>query len=135
MTDRDSNQIVRPHSGRIIAGTSAALARRTGIPTTALRIGFVATSFFGGLGVIAYVLATVSIPSEDRTLTPFQDWIARFGATPSATAKAGWWILTFAGLATLAAVSFLQGPFVVLALIGIGAWLALGPQQQEVQHA
>lgn len=121
----NNQPITRPSEGRIVAGSAAALAKRTGVSKTVLRAGFVIASVFGGLGIIAYALATISIRSEGARLTPFQAWIARFGQTDSWTAKAGWWFATCTGLAGLAAVTYLQGPFVFLALGGIAAWLML----------
>lgn len=123
----NNQPIVRPSTGRVVAGSASALADRTGIPKAALRAGFVIGSFFGGLGIIAYVLATISIRSEGARLTPFQAWIARFGGTDSITGKAAWWLATAAALIGLAAVTYLQGPFVFLALGGIAAWLMLDP--------
>ncbi len=51
----------------------------------------------------------------------------RFDDTKSFSQKLGWWILTALMLATVAAISFLQGPFVVLSLLVLGAWLASRP--------
>ncbi len=121
----NNQPIVRPSGNRVVAGTAAALARRTGLSVTVLRAGFVVASVFGGLGIIAYVLATISIRSEGDRLTPFQAWIARLGHAESLVAKLGWWIATVSGLAGLATVTYLQGPFVFLALGGIAAWLML----------
>ena len=117
--------IVRPSRNRFVAGTATALALRTGLSVAVLRAGFVIASVFGGLGIIAYVLATISIRSEGHRLTPFQAWIERFGRADSLVAKAGWWLATLSGLAGLAAVTYLQGPFVFLALGGIATWLML----------
>jgi phage shock protein PspC (stress-responsive transcriptional regulator) len=131
----NNQPIVRPAASRILTGAAAALASRTGISARVLRAGFVLTSFFGGLGIIAYALATVCIRSEGEGHTPFQAWIARFGRADSLAAKAGWWLLTAAGLAGLAVITYLQGPFVFLALGGIATWLMLDPSPTERQAA
>ncbi len=117
----------RPRTGRVLTGASTAIANRTGIGRGWIRAGFVVTSLFAGLGLVAYAFATVTIRSEGEELTPFQQWIARFDQTENLSQKLGWWILTALMLATVAAISFLQGPFVVLSLLILGAWLASRP--------
>lgn len=117
----------RPRTGRVLTGATTAIANRTGIGRGWIRTGFVLTSLFAGLGVVAYAFATVAIRSEGEQLTPFQQWIVRFDHTEQLSQKLGWWILTALMLATVAAISFLQGPFVVLSLLVLGAWLASRP--------
>ena len=53
--------LVRPTSGKVIAGVCAALADRFGISRTLVRIGFV---FFGlfGVGELVYVVLWIIIP-------------------------------------------------------------------------
>lgn len=117
----------RPRTGRVLTGASTALANRTGIGRSWIRAGFVVSSLLAGFGLVAYMLATVGIRSEGEPLTPFQQWIARFDQTESLGQKLGWWILTALMLAAVATISFLQGPFVVLSLLVLGAWLASRP--------
>lgn len=117
----------RPRTGRVFTGVTTAIAARTGMGRGWIRAGFVFTSLLAGLGVVAYVFATVSIRSEGEALTPFQRWIVRFDQTERVSQKIGWWILTTLMLAAIATVSFLQGPFVVLSVLVLGAWLASRP--------
>ena len=53
--------LVRPRTGKMIAGVCAALAARFGIPKLLVRIGFV---IFGlvGIGEIVYILLWIMIP-------------------------------------------------------------------------
>ena len=117
----------RPRTGRVLTGATTALANRTGIGPGWIRAGFVVTSLFAGFGLVAYAFATIAIRSEGEELTPFQKWIVRFDDTERLSQKFGWWILTALMLATVATISFLQGPFVVLSLLVLGAWLASRP--------
>jgi phage shock protein PspC (stress-responsive transcriptional regulator) len=117
----------RPRTGRVLTGATTAIANRTGIGRGWIRAGFVVTSLFAGLGIVAYAFATVAIRSEGEALTPFQQWIVRFDRTERLSQKLGWWILTALMLAAVAAISFLQGPFVVLSLLVLGAWIASRP--------
>ncbi len=54
----------RPHDGRTFAGVAAAIARRNDIGVGWVRLGFVFASFFGGVGVLLYVLGWLLIPNE-----------------------------------------------------------------------
>lgn len=58
-----ANQLVRPRSGKLIAGVCAALANRFGIPTFLVRLGFV---IFGitGIGELVYIILWIMIPKE-----------------------------------------------------------------------
>lgn len=65
-THQPSNRLTRPRRGRIIAGVAAALAERTGVDVGLVRLGFVVSLFFGGLGVVAYVAGWLLIPEEGQ---------------------------------------------------------------------
>ena len=49
-------------SDRWVAGVAGGIARRTGINPTAVRIGFVVLSLFGGIGIGLYGLAWALLP-------------------------------------------------------------------------
>lgn len=58
-----SNALVRPRSGKILAGVCAALASRFGVPKFLVRLGFL---IFGlvGVGEIVYIILWVMIPKD-----------------------------------------------------------------------
>lgn len=58
-----STALVRPRSGKLIAGVCAALAARFGVPTLLVRVGFV---IFGltGVGELVYLVLWIMIPKE-----------------------------------------------------------------------
>ena len=58
------NHLVRPHSGRIVAGVCQAVANRYGWNVTAVRFAVLLAVVFAGLSIWAYVLLWVVIPSE-----------------------------------------------------------------------
>lgn len=127
MEQTQTQPFVRPRTGRVITGVTSALANRTGIDRLWIRAGFVVLTFVGGLGLVAYALATAAIRSEGEQTNPFQSWIVRFDQTETTGQKVGWWLLSTLMLAAIAAVSLFQGPFVVLGLMGLGAWLLVRP--------
>lgn len=58
-----SNTLVRPRSGKLIAGVCAALSARFGLPKLLVRVGFV---IFGlvGVGELVYIALWIIIPKE-----------------------------------------------------------------------
>lgn len=58
-----SKALVRPRSGKILAGVCAALAARFGVPKFLVRLGFIV---FGltGVGELAYIVLWITIPKE-----------------------------------------------------------------------
>lgn len=61
-----SNRLTRPRNGRMIAGVAAALAQRMGLDVSIVRLVFVISLFFGGLGFWGYLIAWALIPDEGQ---------------------------------------------------------------------
>jgi phage shock protein PspC (stress-responsive transcriptional regulator) len=57
--------LVRPRSGKVIAGVCAALADRFGLSRFLVRVGFVLFGLFG-IGEIVYIILWIIIPKADR---------------------------------------------------------------------
>lgn len=55
---------VRPRSGGKLGGVSAALANRYGIDPVLIRVAFVVGVFYGGAGVLLYLLGWLLLPRE-----------------------------------------------------------------------
>ncbi len=56
--------LVRPREGRVFAGVAAGVADRLGIGTGWVRAGFVVATFFGGAGLVLYLIGWLTIPDE-----------------------------------------------------------------------
>jgi len=56
--------LVRPRSGRVVAGVCAALARRFGLSTTLVRALFVVSIVLPGTQVVVYLVLWLLIPEE-----------------------------------------------------------------------
>jgi phage shock protein PspC (stress-responsive transcriptional regulator) len=93
---------MRSTSDRVIAGVASGLGRYFGVDPVMFRIGFVISLFFGGLGVIAYGLIWLFVPTDGEP-----DRVERAGGR---LRRLGFW--RGLGLA-------------FLALVGLGALLAL----------
>jgi signal transduction histidine kinase/phage shock protein PspC (stress-responsive transcriptional regulator) len=55
-------RLVRPVDGRQISGVCIGLAEHLGLPVRHVRLAFVVLAFFGGAGVLAYVLFAALVP-------------------------------------------------------------------------
>lgn len=54
----------RSRDERLVAGVAGGVAARVGVDPTAVRIGLVLMSVFGGLGTVVYVVAWLLVPTE-----------------------------------------------------------------------
>ena len=63
MTNAATGVLIRPKTGRLIAGVSLALANRFGWNVTLVRVLTALAVIFTGVGLIAYVALWIIIPS------------------------------------------------------------------------
>jgi phage shock protein PspC (stress-responsive transcriptional regulator) len=63
--DERPRRLVRSSDDRVVAGVSGGLGAYFGVDSLIFRIGFVLSIFFGGLGVLAYLLLAVFVPRDD----------------------------------------------------------------------
>ena len=59
-----STALVRPSSGRIIAGVCAALARRFGLNAWQVRVLFVLSCLLPGPQILIYLVLWIILPAE-----------------------------------------------------------------------
>ena len=59
-----SRGLARPDHGKVLAGVCAGLARRFGISTTLVRIGFVVSVVLPGPQILVYLGLWVLMPSD-----------------------------------------------------------------------
>ncbi|HEY0804365.1 MAG TPA: PspC domain-containing protein [Pseudonocardiaceae bacterium] len=67
----------RPRGGRIIAGVAAGIGRRYGIDPIIVRVALVVSAFYGGAGVIVYLLGWLFLPAEGDEVSGFEGLIGR----------------------------------------------------------
>ena len=61
----DTQRLVRPRNGKIVAGVCAGLARRYGWSPATVRVLFLLSCLLPGPQVLVYLVLWVLIPSED----------------------------------------------------------------------
>ena len=57
-----SRQLTRSETDRVLAGVAGGIARRFGINSTLVRVAWVLSVFFGGLGIVVYVILAIVLP-------------------------------------------------------------------------
>ena len=55
-------RLLRSRDQRMVAGVAGGTADYLGVDPTIVRLGFVLTTFFGGAGVVAYLVAWLIMP-------------------------------------------------------------------------
>jgi phage shock protein C len=72
-------KLERKLSDRWLAGVCAGLADYSGIDVTLIRVIFAALSLFGGVGIIAYVIAWALVPEEGEKTSIAEKFINKSG--------------------------------------------------------
>jgi phage shock protein PspC (stress-responsive transcriptional regulator) len=115
--------LVRPTRGRYIAGVCGALGRATNTDPVLWRVVLAVLGFFGGVGVLIYLIGWLAIPSEGDTASPIESLVGRgrSGMSPVAVVALGAAaVLTFAFIvhdgfrATLLAAAAIIGAALLL---------------------
>jgi len=77
--------LVRPRTGRYLAGVSGAVARATNTDPVLWRVLFVVLAFFGGFGLLAYLVLWLGTPADGDTASPVEAVFGRGRSSTSAT--------------------------------------------------
>ncbi|SDY66513.1 Phage shock protein PspC (stress-responsive transcriptional regulator) [Amycolatopsis xylanica] len=73
----------RPVEGRKIAGVAAGIGNRYGLDPVVVRVALVATTVFGGVGLVLYLLGWLFFPDERDQVSAFESMIGRGYSTTS----------------------------------------------------
>jgi phage shock protein PspC (stress-responsive transcriptional regulator) len=123
-------RLERRRDDRMIAGVAAALARRLDLPVGVMRVLFVLTVFAGGLGLAAYLVGVLLIPSEHEDRTPARRWFDRAVEAEDWSSRLGWALMTLAVVILIGTTGILSTPLIVAGvLVAIG--VALFDQRKE----
>ncbi len=119
--------LVRPVQGRYVAGVCVALGRATNTDPVLWRVLLAVLGFFGGVGVLIYLIGWIAIPAEGDTASPIESLLGRGRSAMkplSVVLLAGAAVLTFAFVvndgfrAALLAVAVLVGAGVLVKRAG-----------------
>jgi signal transduction histidine kinase/phage shock protein PspC (stress-responsive transcriptional regulator) len=141
--------LVRPTSGRVLAGVAAGLAGHLGVPVRLVRIGLVLAVALGGIGVVLYLWLWALVPSghvsSGQTAPPADGPASAPSAAPWAAGPPGGRVadLLIGGLLLLAAGALLSQRFgydvslslVLPLLVVIGGAVLAYTQLDEVERS
>jgi phage shock protein PspC (stress-responsive transcriptional regulator) len=106
------------------AGVAAGFSERFDIPVPIVRVGFVVLTFFGGFGILAYLVGWLLIPEEGHE-TPIAGTV--FEDTESVSKWLGIGLIVAAALVALSWTNLVRGDFLfAAALLGAGVLLFRG---------
>ncbi len=94
--DRSQRRLLRSRDERMLWGVAGGLGEYLNIDPTLVRLGFAVTAFFGGFGLIAYLVMAVVVPEDDGT------------GRPTSGRRPPTWAIVLLAIAVLIA---LPGPF------------------------
>jgi phage shock protein PspC (stress-responsive transcriptional regulator) len=77
--------LVRPRSGRYLAGVCGAMARATNTDPVLWRVLFPVLVVFGGFGILAYLVLWLGTPADGDTASPVEAVFGRGRSSTSAT--------------------------------------------------
>jgi phage shock protein PspC (stress-responsive transcriptional regulator) len=119
--------LIRPRTERYLAGVSGAVARATNTDPILWRVLFVVLTFFGGFGILAYVVLWLTTPADGDTASPVE---AVFGRGRSGTSTL---LTVVVGLLTVLIIGGAtdRWPWPLLALIIIGAALVFASSNRS----
>jgi phage shock protein PspC (stress-responsive transcriptional regulator) len=109
-TPQQTPRLTRSTTDQVIAGVAGGLARRLGVGSGWIRVGFVVLAFFGGLGILAYLVAWLAIPEEGASKAIFEDWI---GDLDGAGAWIGFGLIVLAAVALLSSTDLIAGELIL----------------------
>jgi phage shock protein PspC (stress-responsive transcriptional regulator) len=78
--DSGPKRLERKVKGRMLAGVCAGLADYFGLDPTLIRVAFGVVSFFGGVGLVAYVVAWALMPEEGEPISIAEKIINKGGS-------------------------------------------------------
>src|SRR6476620_10819318 len=109
--------LLRSRNDRKIWGVAGGLAEHFGFNPTLVRVFFVVTLFFGGAGLLAYLVLAVALPEDDGTSQPVPESIwTRLGKVVLVCVLVAVGLFLAAGLAVVSAWVTATGHGTVIAI-------------------
>ena len=110
--------LLRSRSDRVLWGVAGGLADHLGFSPILVRIAFVLTTFFGGAGLLAYLVLAVALPEDDGEGNPVPESVwARLGKVALICVLVGIALFAAAGLAVVSAWTTATGHGTVVAIV------------------
>ena len=121
----------RSRSGRVAAGVSAGLGEYFGVDPVLFRVLFATSAFFGGAGILAYLLAWAAVPDEGTEHAPIDGWVQALRRR-----HVPLWVVVVVGLALFWLVAFSWwSPRPIVPVIVVGIVVAVALSRREMRGA
>jgi phage shock protein PspC (stress-responsive transcriptional regulator) len=114
----------------MLAGVCGALGRATNTDPVLWRVILVVLSFFGGIGVFAYLLGWLVLPADGDTATPVEAVLGRGRSSTSGAITAIAAVIVLISLAVGFSEPFRPGPWAVV-LVVLAAVVLLGDRRRN----
>ncbi len=112
--------LTRIRDGAILGGVAGGLARRLDVSPSWIRLGFIVTAFFGGLGALLYLVGWLAIPEEGADKSVAEDFLS--GRTGS-SAWLGIGLIVVAGAVLIGAADLFSFQLVFAAALFLAGFL------------
>src|SRR4051812_13442215 len=126
--DESPRTLTRSTTDKYVWGVAGGIGRQFGIDPMLVRVVFMVSVVFGGIGIAAYLALGAFLPRDDGTPA----WIADKPRATTVVIVIG---LCAAGLSALKPPTFLVGPGLIVVagftLLGVGLYRAFGGRQGE----
>jgi len=76
-SEQPPRRLTRSTTDRLIGGVAGGIGRHLNVDPLAVRIAFVILTFAGGLGIVAYLLCLLLVPTDDPSAPPVKWGLAR----------------------------------------------------------
>ena len=76
-SEQPPRRLTRSTTDRLLGGVAGGIGRHLNVDPLAVRIAFVILTFAGGLGVVAYILCLLFVPTDDPSAPPVKWGLAR----------------------------------------------------------
>jgi phage shock protein PspC (stress-responsive transcriptional regulator) len=123
-----SRKLSRSTTDKYVWGVAGGIGRQFGIDPMLVRVAFMVSVVFGGIGIAAYLALGAFLPREDGS----PPWISDKPRVTTVAIVVG---LCIAGFSALKPPTFLVGPGLIVVagftLLGVGLYRAFGGRQGE----
>jgi phage shock protein C len=65
-----SPRLTRSETDRVIGGVAGGIAQRFGFSSTLVRLAWLASVFFGGFGILIYLILWIALPKHPAPISP-----------------------------------------------------------------
>jgi len=123
----------RSRANRVGAGVAAGLGEYFGLDPVLFRVLFATSAFFGGAGILAYLLAWAAIPEQGTERAPIDGWVGELRRR-----RVPLWLVAVVGGLLLWGIAFswwMPGPFLPVVAVAVVLVVVFGRRELQNTNA